>query len=132
MVQLQTNCAEGQAHSRATECNCEQVVQRQAGYSGVVSESGDVRLLMCKMTHTSGGSVYQQNQPQASKFVSPVPYPKAWKADALSLCWEELDGYVLPPGTKWSPRFSIRVVNSWTLLPQDGPTCLGFETCSVC
>ena len=31
------------------------------------------------------------------RFVSPVPNPKAWAVDALSLSWEDLDLYVFPP-----------------------------------
>ena len=31
------------------------------------------------------------------QFVSPVPDPKAWAVDALSLSWEDLDLYAFPP-----------------------------------
>ena len=31
------------------------------------------------------------------QFVSPVPDPQAWAVDALSLSWENLDPYALPP-----------------------------------
>ena len=31
------------------------------------------------------------------QFVSPVPDPKAWAVDALSLSWENLDPYAFPP-----------------------------------
>ena len=31
------------------------------------------------------------------KFVSPVPDPQAWRVDALSLNWENMDAYVFPP-----------------------------------
>ena len=30
-------------------------------------------------------------------YVSPVPDKKAWKIDALNICWEGLDGYVFCP-----------------------------------
>ena len=31
------------------------------------------------------------------KFVSPVPDPQAWRVDALSLNWENMDAYAFPP-----------------------------------
>ena len=31
------------------------------------------------------------------KFVSPVPDPRAWAVDAMSLSWENLDAYTFPP-----------------------------------
>ena len=31
------------------------------------------------------------------QFVSPVPDPKAWAVDALTLSWEDLDPYAFPP-----------------------------------
>ena len=30
-------------------------------------------------------------------YVFPVPDRKAWKVDALNICWEGLDGYVFCP-----------------------------------
>ena len=67
LVQSQADSAKGQAHSRPPECNTRQIAQKQTSNSDrVVSPTAGVRPLVCKMAHSTGGSVCHQVQQQAS------------------------------------------------------------------
>ena len=53
---------------------------------------------ICKVWHTPMVDLFATHlNYKLSIYVSPVPYRKAWKIDALNICWEGLDGYVFCP-----------------------------------
>ena len=56
------------------------------------------------------------------QFVSPIPDPKAWSVDALTLSWEDLDMYLFPPSVS-DGEGGQRAVRS--LVSQSNPDCPG-------
>ena len=63
------------------------------------------------------------------RFVSPVPDPKAWKVDALSHHWGDLDAYAFLPMSLLG-KVVTKILDYGC--QSDGLTCLGSGTCSVC
>ena len=55
---------------------------------------------ICRVWHTNGRLFATHLNHKLPIYVSPVPDKKAWKIDALSICWEGLDGYVFCPEPK--------------------------------
>ena len=54
--------------------------------------------LLCRRWHTPEVDLFPTRfNHKLPRFVSPVPYRLAWKVDALSLQWEDLDIYAFPP-----------------------------------
>ena len=91
LVQPETYCPEGQTHPRTSECNCGQIVTPRADNShGIVPPTRGVQPPMSDLFETR----YNCKLP---KFVSPVPDPKAWPVDALTVSWEDLDMYAFIP-----------------------------------
>ena len=56
------------------------------------------------------------------QFVSPIPDPKAWSVDALTLSWEDLDMYLFPPSVS-DGEGGQQAVRSLVL--QGNPDCPG-------
>ena len=56
------------------------------------------------------------------QFVSPIPDPKAWSVDALTLSWEDLDMYLFPPSVS-DGEGGQQAVRS--LVSQSNPDCPG-------
>ena len=53
---------------------------------------------ICKVWHTPMVDLFATHlNYKLPIYVSPVPDKKAWKIDALNICWEGLDGYVFCP-----------------------------------
>ena len=53
---------------------------------------------ICKVWHISMVDLFAAHlNYKLPIYVSPVPDKKAWKIDALNICWEGLDGYVFCP-----------------------------------
>ena len=53
---------------------------------------------ICRVWHTPMVDLYATHlNHKLPIYVSPVPDKKAWKIDALDICWEGLDGYVFCP-----------------------------------
>ena len=53
---------------------------------------------ICKVWHTPMVDLFATHlNYKLPSYVSPVPDKKAWKIDALNICWEGLDGYVFCP-----------------------------------
>ena len=53
---------------------------------------------ICKVWHTPMVDLFATHlNYKLPIYVSPVPDKKAWKIDALNMCWEGLDGYVFCP-----------------------------------
>ena len=53
---------------------------------------------ICKVWHTPMVDLFATHlNHKLPIYVSPVPYKKAWKIDALNICWGGLDGYVFCP-----------------------------------
>ena len=58
---------------------------------------------ICKVWHTPMVDLFATHlNYKLPIYVSPVPDRKAWKIDALNICWEGLDGYVFCPVAKTS------------------------------
>ena len=54
--------------------------------------------LLCQQWHSPEVDLFATRyNNKLPKFVSPVPDPKAWAADAITLSWESLDMYAFPP-----------------------------------
>ena len=54
--------------------------------------------LLCRRWHKPDRDLFATRfNHKLSRFVSPVPDKLAWKVDALSLQWENLDAYAFPP-----------------------------------
>ena len=98
LVQSQTDSSKGQAHSGKAECDSRQIVQEHSGYSDrMVPPAGSLRPLMCQVAHSSSGSLCNKVQSQTTQVCVPSTRPQAWRVDALSLNWENMDAYAFPP-----------------------------------
>ena len=96
LVPSQRDSFEREAHSRSLECDSGQAFQAQSsGSNRVVSLSTGIQSLVFQMGPTAGGLLCDPVQSQTAP--SPVPDPAAWAVDALSLPWEQLEGYAFPP-----------------------------------
>ena len=97
LVQSQTDSSKGQAHSGKAECDSRQIVQEHSGYSewSLLQEVFDH---LCARWHSPRVDLFATRyNHKLPKFVSPVPDPQAWRVDALSLNWENMDAYAFPP-----------------------------------
>ena len=72
---------------------------------------------ICKVWHTPMVDLFATHLNHTLPiYVSPVPDKKAWKIDALNICWEGLDGYVfcpvaiLPQGIKKIITYPCRMI----------------------
>ena len=98
VVQPETNTVMGQTHSGSLKCYCGQTVQTQTGDSdGVVSPAGDFRPTLPEVAHTGSGLICNPIQSQTYQVCVTGLNWLAWKINALSLQWEDLDPYAYPP-----------------------------------
>ena len=98
LVYQETSNSQSTSHPRPSEHDSRQAIQTGPDHSNrVVPSPRSIPGYMLPMAPAPGEPVCHQVQQQTVQFVSPVPDPQAWAVDALSLSWEDLDPYALPP-----------------------------------
>ena len=98
VVQPEADCIAGQAYSGPPQCHCGQIVPTRLGdTNGVVPPAGSLRPDLQEMAQAGSRSICDQVQSQTSQVCGPVLDPLAWKVDALSVPWQNLDAYAFPP-----------------------------------
>ena len=95
LVQSETYCPKGQAHPRPSECDCGQTVPARSNNPDRMVLSSGVRPPVPNMPQVDIFAT--RYNCKLDKFVSPVPDPKDWAVDALTVPWEDLDMYAFPP-----------------------------------
>ena len=123
LVQPQTDSAEGQTHSRLSECNCRQVVSPGTGHSdGVVPPSRDLRPPLSKLALSPSGHVCNKVQLQASPICVPNSRPKglvSGRSDSVL----GRPGHVPLPSSVSDGEGGQQAVRS--LVSQSNPDCSG-------
>ena len=94
LVYQQTGYSQSPTHSRPAECGSRQTIQAKPDNSNiVVSPSRSLPGNVQQVAPASNRPLAMRSNNKLAKFVSPVPDPQAWAADALSLPCEGLDPY---------------------------------------
>ena len=97
LVQSHGNLPESMSHSGPAQCDSRQTVPTSSSNSdGMFSPPGCLLSDLSQVASSQVGPICDEVQLQATS-VSPVPDPKVWAVDALSLSWEDLDLYAFPP-----------------------------------
>ena len=87
--------SESSTHPLLPQCSGQCSIQTEQGDSGqMVTTSQSLSKDMSNMAYTTCGHVC--NIPKLPTYVSPVPDLNAWKVDARSIPWDNLQGYAYP------------------------------------
>ena len=98
LVQSETGCSKGQAHSWLSKCDCRQVVTTGQIIQTEWSLHQEVFNLLVQAWHLPLVDMFATKYNcTLAQYVSPVPDPNAWAVDALTVSWDNLDMYVFPP-----------------------------------
>ena len=96
LVQPKTDYPEGQTH------HLNVIADKLSRHNQVIQTEWsllpEVCALLCRRWHIPSVDLFATRfNHKLPRFVSPVPNRSAWKVDALSLRWEDLDAYAFPP-----------------------------------
>ena len=99
MVPSLSHSIKSQTNFRVSECDGQPSIQVEPStVNRMVPASAGVQTDLSKVVHSSCRSICHSPEPQTSTVrISPVPDPKAWNIDALSINWMGLTAYAYPP-----------------------------------
>ena len=93
LVQAETGCSKGQAHSWSSKCDCGQIVMPRPNHSDRIVQ--EVFNLLVHTWHLPLVDMFATKYNcELAQYMSPVLDPNAWALDTLTVNWENLDMHV--------------------------------------